>query len=367
MSRPDVIFSVFDQRLGPIPVFSTRKDEEFILKIAFKSQLTLSMLDSATQKIETAEAVLPFPDIGKIAYIFLFGVKSIEGTHTECVASLSYTEDITEQMNLYRKIPLLKKQAINISKVLALEYEYGGRGQKLSKKLEVLINSYGDSLDDEMDHIETEYADKKIRIRDSKEGSVDFLLKTVKKGLDGVIYSLVVEKPIIVFGHHAEVPLVVGSLELLVPFKILRKIDYTMTYVDPRDADIIGMDERLVKYYSVKDNHITLINVKKGKAEGPFKSKYISNFIKELQKVDEQQARLLIEREISKALSSANKLIEICNVANPSREEISGFKKNIEPDVMELILAIATNYNPVIADHVKSEVSQAFTDWLDGL
>ena len=37
-------------------MFSTRKDEEFILKIAFKSQLTLSMLDSATQKIETAEA-----------------------------------------------------------------------------------------------------------------------------------------------------------------------------------------------------------------------------------------------------------------------------------------------------------------------
>ncbi|MHA2298781.1 MAG: hypothetical protein ACXADA_22325 [Candidatus Hodarchaeales archaeon] len=368
MSKSEVIFSVFDPKLGPIPIFSTNKgNEEFGQKIAFKSQLTLSMVDTS---IETAEAVLPFPDAGKIAFVFLFGIRTTSSDtdpHTKCVASLSYTEDISEQINLYKKIPLLKKQATSIANALKADFLYTGRGQqKLSKKLIELLRNYGEALEIEMDVIESELASKKISIRESKEGTIDYLLKTIKKGLEVVIYALIVEEPVIVIGDLTTTPLVIGSLELLVPFKMLRKIEFTRNYVSPQEADVIGIDENLKKYYSSKD--FVVVNVKKGKVDGPYKSSFLNSLVKDLKKLNNEESnRKFIQSEISKALSAANYLIEICNVPNPSKERISGFKKRTAPDVMELILAIATSYNPVIADHVKGEVSQIFTDWLDGL
>ncbi|MHA1166640.1 MAG: hypothetical protein ACTSP4_10155 [Candidatus Hodarchaeales archaeon] len=324
------------------------------------------MLDNTN--IETADAVLPFPDIGKIAYVFLFGVKRSNsgGRHTDCVASLSYAIDSSGQIELYKKIPFLKKQAKEIAGRLISEFRFAGRDQKLSSDLERLVTSYGAEL--EFEALEKDLVDKKVKIRELKVGNFDFLYRTIKKGLDKVMHALIIEKPIIVVGSDkTTVSLIVGSLELLIPFRILKKVEWCPeNYIDPRNADIIGIDQKSEKYYANKD--VVIIRVDKGKAIGKEKSKYLSNLLKELHKIgDEQLIRKKIENEISSILSYTNELIEICNVPSPSKEAIKELRDRVSSDVMDLILQISTNYNPVIADHVKREVHEAFADWLDSL
>ncbi|MHA2298349.1 MAG: hypothetical protein ACXAEU_08070 [Candidatus Hodarchaeales archaeon] len=371
MSKPEIVFSVFDDSLGPIPILSTKEeDEEFGQIIAFKSQLTLS-LAFISDEIKNAEAVLPFPEIGKIAYAFLFGVRTTGNSskrHAECVASLSYVVEKSEQMNFYQKIPLLKKQASRIAEVLREEYQYEGKDQVLSEKLKDHIKSFGawKALENGMKALENDYATRKIKIRRSNVGSFGYLVATIKKGIDGIVYSLIVDKPVIVIGDKTSTSQLIGSLEILVPHKFVRKIEHSMIYINPREADIIGVNEELSRYYSTKD--YVVINLRKGKAEGPYKSKYIQDVFKGLKKLDdEQEAIKVIENEISKALSSANHLVEICNVPNPSKEKINNFKKQVPPDIFDLIIAIATSYNPVIAEHVKRNVTEAYTDWLRDL
>ncbi|MFW9992099.1 MAG: hypothetical protein ACFFD4_08545 [Candidatus Odinarchaeota archaeon] len=361
MSKLDIIFSVFDNELGPIPIFSTKKgDYNFGLKIAFKSQLTLSMID--IDKFESTEAVLPFPDIKKIAYVYLFVIKTPFSPRTESIASLSYVINVDDQLDLYKRIPILRKQVTSIASTIMEEYTYRKK-EALSEKMINLITSYGSDLTSGIDTMESELTAKKIRMRESKEGNLDYLLKKINKGLDTAMHALLVENPVVVVGDDPiRVSIVVGSLELLVPFKIVRKIDFTVSYINPKEADIIGTDESLGKVYSKKG--LVCVKVDKGKVEGGKKSKYLNNFLKELKKLNEEEAKNLIEKEISTILSKAHELTEICNVSQPSEEEIKNFRKQLASDELELILAIATNYNPLIAEHMKREVTEAYAEWL---
>jgi hypothetical protein len=67
----DVIFSAFDERAGPVAIFSTFKDPVLTKKIAVKSIVSTltSVRSSASERLE-GEAIIPFPNENLIAFIF---------------------------------------------------------------------------------------------------------------------------------------------------------------------------------------------------------------------------------------------------------------------------------------------------------
>ena len=67
----DVIFSAFDERAGPIAIYSTINDPVLTKKIAVKSIVSTltSVRTSSSERLE-GEAIIPFPNENRIAFIF---------------------------------------------------------------------------------------------------------------------------------------------------------------------------------------------------------------------------------------------------------------------------------------------------------
>ena len=113
----DIIFAVNDPKRGPTALYygstSEVKDPSLPLKVAIKSQLTLSLMDRDAV-VNQSDAVLPFPDIQKVSFSFLFTMNSEFGQMT---GSISYLVPQSENIALYRKIPTLKEKLQEIAQV----------------------------------------------------------------------------------------------------------------------------------------------------------------------------------------------------------------------------------------------------------
>ncbi|MFW9991599.1 MAG: hypothetical protein ACFFD4_06035, partial [Candidatus Odinarchaeota archaeon] len=126
---PDVIFAIFDHSIGPVSIFSTM-NAMASQKVAMKSLMALSVTEKETSG---ADGVLPFPDLSKIAYIYLFMV-AVRGQPEKSVAALSFLVDKARQMELYQHVSNLKYQAEGIAKNIQDSGEFIPE-QGLSKKL----------------------------------------------------------------------------------------------------------------------------------------------------------------------------------------------------------------------------------------
>ena len=345
-----------DRRVGPIPVFSTSShDKDFALKVAIKSQLVLSF--SEADKIYVTDSIIPFPDLKKIAYVFLFGVRTAD--KTECVASLSYIVDDEQKMELCKKAPLLRRQAEKIASVLKKNFEYADGDIHVSDSLKKLIETFGndEALKMQIDEWEDELRLKKIKLKPRTDGTISFLLETIKNNLEAAFYSMIAYEPVVVCGHKTITPLILACLEYLAPFRILKKIEFSETYVEPSEADLIGVDKSLKKYYLElleKQGGFSVVDVEKGTVHGKVKPKFLKKIIKELRKEDsEAMLRFKVENLVKKILTSSNEIINLCASEGSHDEEIKKFKKSLEPEELDLIIKISSKYFPAVKDCIE--------------
>ena len=351
MATSDVIFSVMDKRTGPVPVFSTKKEDDlFCKKVAFKSQMTLSMMSSDT--IYTTDAILPFPDINKNAYVFIFGIYLED--RTETVATLSYIISSSEQMNLYKKVPILRKQAESIAEVLKTSYHYSGEF-KLSGELEKLLRSFGteESLNVQFQTLEEQLKPRKITLHQigSESGSIKFLLETFKNGIESILYSLLINEPIIIIGNQAVIPVVISSIEQLVQFRTLQKVAYTTEFIDPSNADLIGIPPQLEGEY--KDKNVIIINLEKKTIIGQERSKYFKELIKTLTLIDDEVLiQQTLVKKLNEILNYSQELIELCTSPVVNENDLKRFKKRFSPELADLIIKIAKIYSPSVKCHI---------------
>ena len=106
----EVIFAVNDPLKGPNTVLyesTETKDQNLALKVPVKAQLTLSLMDKDAT-IQTADAVLPFPDLQKTAFSLLFTLNS-EGSG-KVTGSISYLVPQNDNINLYKKNSRVKRK-----------------------------------------------------------------------------------------------------------------------------------------------------------------------------------------------------------------------------------------------------------------
>jgi hypothetical protein len=165
----DVVFSVFDNRVGPVPIISS-VDQNIANKIALKSQLTLSMSPEGNVKESGLDAVIPFPDENKVAYVFLFMINP-KGSMKGFVASLSLLVNDKKTFELYKHVNFLRQAAIELSKSIKQQLN-NQTDYKLNKNIERDIKSWSDHFESAEIIYEEEIKKRKIILTDKKSHQV---------------------------------------------------------------------------------------------------------------------------------------------------------------------------------------------------
>ncbi|MFX1537826.1 MAG: hypothetical protein ACFFDI_26850, partial [Promethearchaeota archaeon] len=236
-----VVFAVFDFQIGSIPAFSTL-GEEAAKKVSLKSQLTLAM--TKENNIADTDAVIPFPDLGKIGYVYLFTMPSKDEQEKFHVASITYLIDKSDQIELFQQIIPLRHEAEIITKNIRKQLTYT-KGMVVPQNIQQMIREWGSSLEKTTISLEEKYVERKITIQTSKaEASVPFLFNQIKKPLDfeHLITALLVGKPIFIScSNKSIIEVAIASLEAFVPHRTLRKIMYTNEFVLPDEAQNVKL------------------------------------------------------------------------------------------------------------------------------
>ena len=138
----DVVFSAFDERAGPVAIFSTIQDPVLTKKIAVKSIVSTltSVRTSSSERLE-GEAIIPFPNENRIAFIFYTSLdQKTEGGEYR-VISLSAVVDNQKKSGLYSNATILSQAAGEIKNALNLDYKFG---QPLSSELSARLKGWGE-------------------------------------------------------------------------------------------------------------------------------------------------------------------------------------------------------------------------------
>ncbi len=354
-----LLFSVFDKTKRSFPVFTDNLTKEEASLIAIRSQMTLSMMDEA--RLETAEAVLPFTSINKIAFILLFQL-NYEDQAGSCVGALFYLVPQNQQVFLYNKVPFLKFKAEEIASKIRQGFLFS-ENKELPQNLKSLLSNW--RISDAEASAEIEIIEKKVTLSEKKEGgSIDFFLSQIKKNEERALGALYRGKPIFVTGEsNVLVDLIVHSLDYFVPHASLRKVSYTTSIIDPSYADIIGISKNIVKNYP---NEL-IIDIDKKQVRNGKSCPYSKSVIKELRKKSEDSQEI-IKKSTNRLLKVASLLIDVFSFPESERDEkIVQIQKEYGSEVIEIAAEIGAQRNPLIKEILLNSVSNRFIDWMDGL
>lgn len=134
-----VVVAAFDDKRGPVPVFSTVSDV-IANKVAIKSIVsTLSARENQTEKLE-GEAIIPFPDESLIGFIYYVSLDQKTETGDYRVISLTYLAPTSTANNLYTNAANLSTEARTIGQRINAGYIYG---QPFSAELQEVVKSWG--------------------------------------------------------------------------------------------------------------------------------------------------------------------------------------------------------------------------------
>ncbi len=137
----DVILSAFDEKVGPVAVFTTIKDPVLTKKIAVKSVVsTLTNVRTSSSENLEGEAIIPFPDENIISFIYYTTLNQRTETGELRVITLSAVVQKENNSSLYANASLLSQKAHRIRGLLETKYQYG---QTLSPELIAELEGWG--------------------------------------------------------------------------------------------------------------------------------------------------------------------------------------------------------------------------------
>ncbi|OLS20817.1 MAG: hypothetical protein HeimC3_38800 [Candidatus Heimdallarchaeota archaeon LC_3] len=323
----DLTFSIIDPNQGPLVAFTT-SEESFAKKIAVKAQLSVSM---SKTDFNIQDAVLPFPDLGKIGFIFLF---KVYGRQVPVIASITYVVDQDQQMNLYKQIPVLKRRAHLFAYRLS-NYVYDGKPTLSGSNTLLLQKLFKEPSDYRSDLLK-----QAVRTKMQKS-NISWLLKTIKKDLDQAITALLLEQPVLIIGHRVLIEQMMGTLELFLPWKTMIKLMETTTPIDPTGFDLVGCQD--VKFTDFFLNiGVTVINIEKGKVEGGIPNKSLQTIIeKVIRPKDSSSAERYIISKFNIYKKMIDQIVEYSSKVPVNIDKIIEDLSNLDEENKSFILSMA--------------------------
>ncbi len=364
----DVIFAAFDEKTGPVAVFSTFKDSVLTKKIAVKSIVSTltSVRSSVSERIE-GEAILPFPNENLKAFIFYTTLdQKTEGGEYR-VISLSAVVTNEKSSSLYANATMLSKAALEIKDALNNDYTFG---QPLSPELVSKLEGWGKLT--ETQELEV-IAEKEIRFGLRSL----FELFLVKKGLrsysdplEPLFIGILAKIPVVFVAPNVEFSLEItdvirelipeGELDVRLSISLEQK-SQTFTSKIPR-ADIILLDEKQDKKKNFYNDPVTIVGIGRESSYVNYSvpekvSKTISKILKKAREIpDETVATHYLKGEL---LSFSTKLDNLKNYCLSGRKgKVKDFAKAFsvsEEYILTLAEALRTRM-----DVSAQEINQMF-------
>lgn len=183
---------------------------------------------------------------------------------------------------------------------------------------------------------------------DFKNINLPFLFKTLKKQLGKVIYSLYNGKRIIIAGSPDINKLIIDSLKLFSPNRILKTIYWTTT-PDETEFDIIGVPVIISGLFIDS----TIVNIEKNSVLGIKSNKYFDDFVKKIKKLNAFQVRKLFDEKINFLNEKIKEFSNLINTENVSTTVLENFAKNIDKDILEILENYLKINNPRSIDRIR--------------
>ncbi|MFX1285987.1 MAG: hypothetical protein ACFFB5_20255 [Promethearchaeota archaeon] len=352
----DVIFSVFDRKKGPVILYSSIDSPDSAKKVAVRSFIAIGAMEENAD-LSGKHAVVPLPALNKIAFYYMFTVKRKEASDEPPLwATIGYMNESTDSIDFYRTLPLIQENIMKIVELIQKRFSYS----ELDNKLDTLIIKSISSLQTLQETVVEpeptpviaevhQEATTEVVYEDFKIGDLSFLFEYFPSDLDKVIYSLLLEEPVLIIGDVRDiVQKVVASLEFLVPHRLLTK-QYLTTYIDPKGKDILICSSHV--NFLKKYKYLTNVHVEKRKVDSKIKGvPSINNLINTLQIAPKATQKSVINTYVDKLLAKAAALMELCEKEQVDRGEIQIFRGDLKGDELNVVIALVRKYAPHFED-----------------
>jgi hypothetical protein len=176
-------------------------------------------------------------------------------------------------------------------------------------------------------------------------------LDSIKTGLERVFYALLAYESIIICGDKPSVLEMIEILKIIAPFPFQTIIDYTTTYIDPQNSNVIGIPTELLKEYN--NTNIVVINTNKKTADGSKSPIYLKYLLREIRNIKtESKFRSTLAKEMNNILSKCNELAIICSASKFDGKQFQEFRKQMSEDLLNLIVDICSKSKPNLKKYI---------------
>ncbi len=387
----------FDDKKGPNCLYHKGLDDIFVQKVCIKSQIsTLSLSSAESLKEDYFESIIPFIDEGYVAYSNFFYIKDQTARGGKRPWGIVTLVDKTEQMYLYKSMPEISATVKKIASELI-------RNQNLDFNLsEQIKDSLNQLLHIEALEVNFDEGNESIRLIKERldgelslektgepkpestipEGSFEFLFTKIPKKLDRIIYALLKNERILLFGEKKDITLSLATLRWFLPHKKLYNDLWTVPLVDGealfsrttdstnlhalgihkesfleifKDKDIsndklisiLDLNKELLNYDNENLESKVIVNLDTGSVLGGIANRFCQNLVDKI--IDEHYERILeiISDYIDYLLGRVFDFI-ILVMEEVEKDVIEQFiTSSIEGEV-SLIVSIINETNPVV-------------------
>ena len=133
MTEYDVIFSIFDPKTGPIVLYTSLDSIDIANKTAMKSFIAIGAMEDSLD-FESKYAVLPLPSYRKIAFYYMFRIKSGE-TGENLFATIANMLDSDSTIDFYRTLSSLQQKVTSTVEFIQNSFMYKGKDSVLDKTI----------------------------------------------------------------------------------------------------------------------------------------------------------------------------------------------------------------------------------------
>lgn len=349
----DVIFSVFDHKKGPVILYSSLESLEDAKTVAVRSFIAIGAMEEK-EDLSGKHAVVPLPALNKIAFYHMFGVNKKETQDgSSAWATIGYVSDSTESINFYRSLPVLQENIQRIVDFIQKAFTYSNQDTGLEDVVIKTLASLHSTIQETKAEEVTTPTPTITPVKDTQEivsedfevGDLAFLFEYLSEDLDKVIYSLLLEEPVILIGDIRDImQKVIASLEFIVPHRLLTK-QYLTSYIDPKDKNLL-IGSSHVNFLKKYKNY-TNIYVDQRRITSKIKGvPSITNLLNTLKIAPKGTQRTVIRTYIDNLLTKAAQLMELCEKEQVAIDEIRNFRGELKGDELNVVIAMVRKYAP---------------------
>ncbi|MHA1124815.1 MAG: hypothetical protein ACTSSB_01770 [Candidatus Heimdallarchaeota archaeon] len=395
----------FDDIKGPDCVYSEGLDNNFAEKVSMKSHLSTLSLTTGKEitKEEFVESIIPFLDEGYVAYSTFFFIDDSTVRGGKRTVGIVTLVDRSEQMALYKLIPEISLTVRNIAnEIFRSKTPLDNLSDSIKDSLNSLLNIENLKVDFPKQDESTELIKKRfenkpleketVEITHSNrsllEGSFEFLIDKIPTCLDRIIHALLKNERIIVIGRQDEIVLTLATLREFLPHKKLYSDIWTVPLLDAEalfsktaekttlhvlgirddsfydvldigNGDVHNREpltycenelENKVKSLSIGSK--VIIDFNQGQVFGGISNHFCEKLLSTIQSKSYNDARILIEKQITYLLERINHLVDMFIYDLPDKIDLESFVTNSSAGEISLMISIIEDTNPKLLEKI---------------